>query len=285
MQNKKETLDFEEIAIVIITHNNEGTIEDCIYSLLANDFSGIKKRIFIVDNNSTDTTIKLLDQLKQRNISLEITKLPFNDGFAKTVNWAVKYIKESSSPEFFFLLNPDTTLEKTTIKNLLIKAQEKNPSDLISCKIINPQNNKVWFSGGKINFLKFKAVHRKTQQPEYLTGCALLIRKNVFEKIGFFDSNFFLYYEDVDFSLRARKASLKLAVAKDAICYHKESQSSTSDSKDYFLTRNALYLFHKHYPRIALPYFWMIFFLRLVYHRLISKKKNISRALSDFWHS
>ncbi len=273
------------ITIIIITYNNETTIENCLFSVFKNKLSGFKKKIIVIDNNSQDKTPKILKRFIKDSRVSNIILNDFNEGFGKTINTIIEEEKYASG--FFFLLNPDTIIEKDVLENLIETAKKRKKIGLLSCKIIDPSTKKIIFEKGSIDFLCFKSLHDppKTFQEQYVTGCALLIKNSLIEKIGGFDPNFFLYYEDADFSRRALDAGFEIDTESSAICFHQESHSTSSETKDYFLTRNALYFFKKHYPKIALPYFWSVFILRLSYHKFFSKKPIIIKAMQDFWQN
>lgn len=282
IQNKRAV-----VTIIIVTYNNESTIEGCLASVFKNDTPNFQKEIVVVDNNSKDETLGILKKLKAEGFPLRIISNDFNEGFGKAVNGVIKKEREKNSSRFFFLLNPDATIRSHALELLLRKASEDKNLGLLSCKIIDPQTREVLFKKGSVDFFRFKATHTAPSifQSPYVTGCALLIRNSLIDKISAFDSKFFLYYEDADISKRALDAGYRIATENSAICYHHESHSSSPETKDYFLTRNALYFFHKHYPKIALPYFWSAFFLRFSYHKFFSKKETVIRAMQDFWQN
>jgi N-acetylglucosaminyl-diphospho-decaprenol L-rhamnosyltransferase len=275
------------VTIIIVTFNNEATIENCLSSLIKNKIPDFQKKIILVDNDSQDKTPPLLARFKKEQLISEVIFNDFNLGFGRAINEIIEKENKGAEPDFFFILNPDAVLEENALEKLLTTALLKPKIGLLSCRIMEPKTNKVLFEEGSVDFLRFKTTHtppRRLQSP-YLTGCALLIRNSLIKEIGAFDPHFFLYYEDADLSRRALSADFEIATENSAVCFHNESHSSSSEIKDYFLTRNALYFFHKHYPKIALPYFWSVFFLRFAYHKLFSKKKNIIRAMRDFWHN
>lgn len=275
------------IAIIIVTFNNETTIENCLSSVFKNKIPDFQKKIILVDNDSQDKTPSLLARFKKEQLVSEVIFNDFNLGFGRAINEIIEKENKGAEPDFFFILNPDAVLEENALEKLLTTAISKPKLGLLSCKIVEPKTNKTLFEKGSVDFLRFRATHTPPSrfQSQYLTGCALLIKNSLTKQIGAFDPNFFLYYEDADLSRRALVDGFEIATENSAVCYHNESHSSSSEIKDYFLTRNALYFFRKHYPKIALPYFWAAFFLRFAYHKLFSKKKNVLRAMRDFWYN
>ena len=281
-----------KIAIIIITYNSQHTIEKCLRSVLESK-DNFEKRIYLIDNNSTDNTRDLIIKY-EANPNIKITFNRENTGFAGGINQGFE-LSGDFAPDFYFLLNPDAEVTPDCLSQLIMTAKKDTSLGLIAPKIIDPVTQKSWFDGGRIDWLRFRAVHDKNyaSETQFLTGCALLIRKEVIQKIGNFDENFFLYYEDDDYSLRALKAGFKLKMVGEALCYHSESQSflhssnssvhsrHPSRSKDYHLTKSAMIFFRKHYPVWALGYFWLMLWTRFLYHKFFSKKQIISRALLD----
>lgn len=295
-----------KLSIVIVTYNNQKTIKKCLASILNSDLTNINLNLIIIDNNSSDKTIS---SVKKFFSSGPIADHPFfagyflvanksNLGFAKAVNQGLKLAQEKTNPDYFFLLNPDAYLEKKCLRTLLKSSSlKKSTQSLKSPLIINLKNKKPWFSGGKLSWLKMRTKHLSdnNQSTDYLTGCALLIPKEIVQAIGFFDENFFLYYEDTDFSLRSKQAGFSLEIIPSALAYHQESYSFKSitdkqkngpsfELKNYYLSMSGLYFFYKHYPRWGKIYFWLFFFLRLIYHSLFSGKVEVARGIKSFWH-
>jgi GT2 family glycosyltransferase len=294
------------LSIIIVTYNNQHQIADCLQSVFKNVENlndDLNYNLTILDNNSRDETLNVINKISTSDKNISVLENKKNLGFAKAVNQGIKFAQQKFDSDFYFLLNPDAILKDDCLKKMYVpesnswQHQELN-SRVTSPLIINPKNNQPWFSGAKINWLKFKTEHicreqaclfsteKEKPRTDYLTGCALLIPKQVIKKTGFFDEIFFLYYEDADFSLRAKKAGFDLKIIPEAICYHEESQSSTSKIKDYYLVKSGLIFFHKHYPvgnrHACSLHFWIAFYLRLFYHKFFSHKKEVIQAMKDF---
>ncbi len=272
----------EIVAIIIITYNSQNQISNCLKSIeqCAID-NEMEKKIIIIDNNSTDSTLKII---QSGNFDPEIIANKKNIGFAKAVNQGIKLAIEKIGADFLLLLNPDATLSKQCLSTLLKSWKEEKRIGAMSPLIIDPTDKKPWFSGAKINWLRMSTNHNihPSSKTDYLTGCVLLLSKNTIQRVGHFDEAFFLYYEDADFSTRIKKAGLSLVIEPKAIAHHEESQSSTPSTKNYCLVKSGLLFFRKHYPKLLLPYFWTIFYLRYFYHQNISKKEIVIKALQDF---
>ncbi len=128
---------------------------------------------------------------------------------------------------------------------------------------------------------------------DYLSGAGLLVKREVFEKIGLFDERYFLYYEDVDFCMRARKAGFKLATATTKFHHAVSATTSSLGSANllYYHTRNALLLNATHgpwYVRLALP-FWASWItlkqhVKIALGRDVEISKAILQGVYDYDH-
>jgi len=244
-----------KIYIIIPKFNGEKEIKDCLASL---QLIKIPKKwqlgVIIVDNSKRDKGLK-----KYRNIGKISTLLNFytpkalyphtpiflfnqkNLGFAGGVNVGIrKALKDGA--EAVLLLNQDTVVEKDFLSPLL-----ENPADIVGPVIKFRRGSKwIYDLGGRVDWWlgrnkhyeiqnskfkiqnKFKIPARpaggqnsKIKNIDYISGCAMLIRRRVFEKIGLFDERYFLYFEDADFCLRAKKAGFKIAVEPKSVIIHR----------------------------------------------------------------
>lgn len=269
------------VCIVMILYNNRLDLAECLESIFKDPVGQNAFWIFI-DNASTDGSIEKIYSCSFFNEkNSRIIRNEKNLGFAGAVNQGLETAQKNFSPDYFLLLNPDTILKKNSLLNLLITAEEKGLA--LASPVIKDFCEKIWFDGGKISWWQMKTLHKKNHL-QYLTGCALLIRKEVLSVIGFLDERFFLYYEDADFSLRASVAGFQLGLAKNSEVWHKESSSSNFQQKNYHLAKSGLFFFEKH-ANFWQKYFWFwpIFWLRFLFHRYFSGKKEVLQALQDFW--
>ncbi|KKP97328.1 MAG: Glycosyl transferase family 2 [Candidatus Moranbacteria bacterium GW2011_GWE1_36_7] len=236
---------FPKIFVVILNFNGKSTLLNCLTSVFQSDYPNFE--IVVVDNNSDDGSF---EQAKLNFSRSHFIKNSENIGFSKGNNIGIRFALEKFA-DYVFVLNNDTLLEKTTLSSLIKTAEKNTSAGIISPLILTSDNNSIWFAGGKIVWEKMRAIHLTTKYSsipyfsEYLSGCAMLIKKEVFKKIGLFDERFFLYYEDADFSLRTRKAGFGLLVDPSAHIQHLE-QSNSNGSKNYWLVLSGLLFFQTH---------------------------------------
>jgi len=242
-----------KLFIIVLNYNGRDTLKKCLESIYLSDYEN--KEVVVVDNASTDGSF---DEMRQHFQKFNFIKNNQNIGFAAGNNVAIKWALEKMA-DYVLLLNNDAYLEKNTL-GVLLQEVEKNKKPGISCPFIyNGYTKKLWFSGGKIDWLKMRAIHQSGKD-DFISGCAMLIHKDVFKKIGLLDEKFFLYYEDVDFSFRAQKAGFDLRIIPEAKVYHYE-KSSENIGKIYYLVLSAIIFFRKNsnlFQRIYIEIYLLI---------------------------
>jgi len=176
--------------------------------------------------------------------------------------------------DYIFILNNDTEIDSSCLVSLVEAAKLHPKAGILTPKIYyapgfefhqdrytdNEKGKVIWYAGGEVDWVNILGRHfgvdevdrgqfDKQKEVFFATGCAFLGRREVFEKVGFFDDRFFLYLEDLDFSLRAIKAGFKILFIPQAVVYHKNAVSSGgsgSKLQNYYLTRNRLLFGFKH---------------------------------------
>jgi len=254
----------EKVFIVIVNYNSGSYIIDCLKSLEISRYKDIKISEVIIDNSSVDNSLQLI---KQQFSKIKIINNKNNLGFAKAVNQGIKNALQNKA-DYVFLLNPDTLAEKNLLKPLiqLIKSDKKIGIVVPALKD-EVKAGSVYSLGLKFNkFLgRTEHIHLHVnprslhhQEEELVSGCAMLIKKEVFKKIGLFDERFFMYFEDSDFCLRTRKAGFKIYVEPKAVVIHKQNLDKKPNKeikKKYLVQSNSLFI-KKHVAKIFWPFGW-----------------------------
>jgi hypothetical protein len=203
--------------------------------------------VVVVDNNSTDGS---LEDAKLRFSRVTFIKNEENIGFSAGNNVGIRYSLEKMA-EYVLLLNNDTEVEKSFLAKLINSASNNASVGIFSPLIFSGDGKAVWFSGGKIDWLRMKSFHRNEFlkqnyiDSDVISGCAMLVRAEVFKKIGLLDEDFFLYWEDADFSVRAKRAGFELLVVADAQIRHWEKSEKAKMNKVYWLVLSGLLFFQK----------------------------------------
>jgi GT2 family glycosyltransferase len=183
------------------------------------------------------------------------TVMPHNDGqtFAHNANTGiVKALAEGA--EYICLLNDDTRTDEYFIEGMI-----KRDVDVCGAKIYDWNTRYMQPCGGRINLWtgQPKYLPGLNERPldvaqydhanlEWVNGCCMLIKRQVFEKIGLLDELFTAYFEDIDFCYRAMKAGLTIGMAPNAYVWHKGGQSSDSVFKMQNLTAGRIKFMRKH---------------------------------------
>lgn len=252
------------IAIIILNWNKPELTIDTVNSVLKIKHKKFNYQIFLVDNGSSDDSLLIFQQKFKDNPQITLIRNDSNLGFVGGNNAAIKRILKQDY-NAILLLNNDVIVDPDFLENL-----NKNLSkySLVSPKIYfapgfeyhhnrylkKDRGNVIWFAGGQIDWNNIYGSHigvdevdqgqrdKINDKVDFLTGCCLLVDRQVFEKIGFLDNKFFMYLEDADFCQRAKINGFKIAYIPGAKIWHINSGSSKigGDLQTYFLTRNRL---------------------------------------------
>ena len=287
-----------KIAIVILNWNGYEDTSECIISLQKITYDNYQ--IVVVDNGSD---VEDFNKLKNNFPNVKVLRSDVNLGFTGGNNLGIKYSLEEKT-DFILLLNNDTIVEPNFIQPLL-DIFENNPNVGIAAPQINyfDEPKKVWTEGGRISKIRgsgFAYSERfddgkiiDDKEVTFVSGCCMLIKKEIFEKVGVFDDNFFLYVEDADLCYRTTQAGYKIIVSHNSKIYHKVS-SSTKENLSllplYYVTRNRLYFANKSFSFIfflTLIYISFSMLIKIIYWLLNDKSKNVSiilKAFKDFFN-
>lgn len=232
------------VSIIIVTYNSEKYIQECINSIKALSYN--ETETIVVDNNSADNTVKVIE----KNFNVVLIKTNINLGFSEGCNLGLKH----SSGEFIALINPDAIVDKQWLMSLLKYATQNEYKDvgIFASKIININRDKPVLDStgdGFSTLLKGYKIGENgapnlREKVSYVFGAcagAALYRRKMLEEIGFLDEDFFLIHEDTDLNFRAQLAGWKALYVPTAIVYHnvRSSIGHMSDIAVYYSSRNS----------------------------------------------
>lgn len=261
------------ISIIIVNYNTPEETKDCVRSLANLETWGFDYQIVVVDNGSKES-IKFNQLFLKNNPKVELISSASNLGYTGGNNLGIKYAANTYDSDYFLLLNSDTSVDKNFLKELYFCVKNDPKIGLASPKIYFAKGYEyhqksyqkedlgrvIWYAGGKIDWKNLASFHPGVDEPDrgqfenmtetdFATGCAMLISREAIERVGLLDNRFFLYSEDVDYSLKVKKAGLKVVYCPQAVLWHKISSSTGgtgSTLQQYYQTRNRLLLTFKH---------------------------------------
>ncbi len=232
---------YQDLTIVITSFNSQEKIFDCLKGINPNI------RIIIIEN-SNDNELKEKVEKLYNNIEVILSKE--NLGYGKANNLGLSQVRT----KYALIINPDAQVEDSTIDNFF-KSAKKNPDFAIISPFIQEQKNLQNIDEKKINKL-IEVVNVK--------GFAMFLNLKEFKEVGFFDENFFIYFEEIDLCRRLRENNKKLYLDPDIRVYHLGGSShDVKINYEMELSRNwhwmwSTFYYHRKYNGYFLA-FLMIF--------------------------
>lgn len=301
-----------EVAIIILNYNNSLDTIACLKSIYAlNQKPGM---IIVVDNASNkNSVVQILEEWQkldrvycihegenfQHKYQSFLLKRSSNDGYSAGNNAGIKFASANKNCQAFWIINNDTTLDKNALDSLCNRYNISNKQVLVGSTIVFFYDKKTvqCTAGGK--FIKTVGIDRplysginicslpKTKDVEsnlhIISGASLFVHRNIFNFVGLLREDFFLYNEEFDYCIRAKKKGIGLVWARDSIVYHKEGGTTGAASNknkcfkrpiwvDYLMLRNRVRLIKDYYPYF-LPFVFFSFFI-VALKRLIRKQPD-----------
>lgn len=258
------------VFVVIVNWNGKNDTLTCLASLKklnahfgkTHGKQNSKFEVVVVDNGSTDDSARVIQEKHPWAIILTTGE---NLGFTGGNNVGIRYALREEA-DYIWLLNNDTIVDSGALS--VLNAFEDSASGIAGSKIYfapgkeyhrdryspRERGRVFWYAGGVIDWANMYASHRgvdavdngqyeRLEQTPFITGCSMMVKRGVFEKIGLLDDRFYLYLEDVDFCLRAKKHGYSLWYVPSSIVWHVNAGSSGGSGnplQDYYITRNRL---------------------------------------------
>lgn len=254
----------KKVAIVTVNYNSDKTTLDLLKQLyyLPGDFEYF---LYVVDNSSGSSREIEEFIADNQKYSTKLLKSEKNLGFAGGCNLAIKEAFNENI-DYILVLNNDVIVNKSFVTDLVTFAEHKGPC-FVSPKIYFAKGHEfhkrykeeelgyvLWYAGGVMDWKNVLASHRgvdevdrgqydKNEETDFVSGCCMLLSASALKNTGFFNEDYFLYYEDVDLSMRAKKREYKTYYCHEAKIWHKNAASgggSGSQLQDYYISRNRM---------------------------------------------
>jgi GT2 family glycosyltransferase len=226
------------VYVVVLAWNHvEDTIE-CLESIMASDYDPFK--VLLVDNASTDNTI---DIVSNRFSEVEIVRSDKNLGVSGGYNLGMRVAYEKGA-DYLLIANNDISIHPKMISHL-VDALEKHPQAGMGMpKIFHyyGDRSRLWCAGAywrkfppTVKMLGYNVrdseEYSKIKEIAYAPSCCLILRREAIEVAGYFDTAYFFYFDDWDYSSRINRAGFKILFVPDAIMWHKVSISTQKSDK------------------------------------------------------
>ncbi|WKZ70507.1 MAG: glycosyltransferase family 2 protein [Melioribacteraceae bacterium] len=290
-------MDYPLVYILILNYNRYQDTIECVDSIKAVNYKNYK--LLIVDNSSTDNSY---ERLIKYYPEYEILKTDSNLGYTGGINFGLNILLSRNS-EYILILNNDTVVDKNFLCEL-VKGFNKQGNIGAACGTILCEHNRneIWYAGGKIHKYRGLASHNYKgeffsgkfkklgcQKTEFITGCMLFLKTSVLRKVGNEDNRFFMYLDDIEFSIRIRKNGYELFYIPNSIIYHKVIGEKESPFKLYYSVRNRLLLINSSFVNpgktISKIYFMTVILLKLFVWRFTNKRffQSAKAGLFDYY--
>ena len=235
------------VSIIIVTYNSANYVEACINSICARrSRAGCALEIVVVDNHSSDDTVRIL---KERFPSVQLLENDENYGWGRANNQGVARAKG----DFVVIMNPDTLAEEGWLEALIQPLIERRRL-LTTPKILIYDGSTIGNCGNILHFtgLAFtrgygakKDACAVSESVSYVSGCCFAVRKDEFLQLGGFDEALFLYHDDLDFTCKAYLAGFESLYVPASIIRH-DYQLDVAPEK-LFLLEKGRYVFLRKY--------------------------------------
>jgi GT2 family glycosyltransferase len=253
-----------DLSIVIVSLNTKDILKKCLESI-----KNLKLEIIVIDNASTDGSTEMVKKefsdkggLASGWSKVKLIENEKNLGYARANNQGIKIAKR----RYIFLLNSDTQIKTRSFEKLVKFTKDNSQAGVVGAKLVNLDGSvqasvyyfptiwraiKEYWLGQKGAYEKYAPKGKKPVEVEAVTGAAMLISRKTIEKIGLLDERYFMYFEDLDYCRRVRKAGLKVYyLPKAEIIHHHGKSAQKAGGKAYQYLSQSSKIFNgivKHY--------------------------------------
>jgi GT2 family glycosyltransferase len=272
------------VEVIIVHWKGYVRVRECLQALRGSTHSNIN--VTLVDNESDPEQAK---QLGLEFPEITIEPLATNEGFTGGNNHALKNPEAGS---YYLLLNDDTIPSPMLISKLLDLARSSPDIGIVGPKLFNPDGT-LWGAGLSINLwtgtspILSPNSDSDPYEVDVISGCALMIKGEVIQKIGMLDTSYFMYYEEQDWCIRAARAGYRVMVAPNASIIHNPVSNHPDKRflRERLLMRNRFLLVRKQGTRLQLLTTVLYVFGFYIWGRsIILLTSGRAGLISPLWH-
>lgn len=277
-----------QISVIVPIYNGENYLNLFLKSI--SKLANLKDiEVLLIDNNSKDSSIKIIKHYEEL-IKITLIQKKVNLGFAKACNLGVA----KSNGKYIFITNQDVVFPKDFFVILLeIYDKLSSKASIILSPAVVYKNKKINYFGGKIHFsgisytpmmgtiLPEKKITFKTMK---FSGCSCFMLKKIFDNLNGFDSNFFMYKEDVDMSLRALRNGISIYTTNETILFHLKDHSHINDFIYFYIERNRFIMIYKNVENLKklIPFLISIEIV-LIFQSILENKFKIRLKIYKYF--
>ena len=251
----------EEVTVIVLNWNGARVLPRCLEAMAGQTYKEF--HLIVVDNGSTDGSWKLV---QTHTAQVELIRLPYNMGFSRANNIVLKTV----STPYVALLNNDAFPRPDWLESLMAGLERHPEAGFVASKLLFDDARDVidragdGYSIAGVAYLRGRGAHSSfyDKEEEVFGACAAaaLYRKELLQRVGMFDEDFFLLHEDVDLSFRAQLMGYRCVYVPHAVVYHGASSTLVHDSSAsvYFGHRNLEWVYLKNMPwSLLVRTFWL----------------------------
>lgn len=296
------------VQVVIVNYKTGSLVVDCLRSLAAEVAAVAGTAVAVVDNRSGDDSVELIGRAIEAegwSSWASVLPAPVNGGFSYGNNFAVRPgLADPSGPAYYWLLNPDTRIQPGALR-ALVDFLDAHPEAGIAGSRFLLESGEPWpyafyfpsiwseLAGGLrlslvARLLKHRAGLRamgsEAAQADWLPGASLLVRREVFQTVGLMDEGYFLYFEETDFCLAARRVGWQTWHVPASVVLHLVGQSTQVSGHHATRHRRPAYWFesrrrywiknHGQLYAAVTDFVWVLAFLTYRLRRVVQRKSS-----------
>jgi hypothetical protein len=291
-----------DLSIIIVNYNVKEFLQNLLHSI-DKASSNISKEIIVIDNASDDGSVEVI---KEKFPSVKLIENKINVGFGRANNQGLAIAKG----KYISFINPDCIVSEDTFDNMISFFESNSECGLAGCKILNSDGTLQlacrrsfpgpWTSFTKVTglsnlfpksriFARYNLTYldeNKTYEVDAVSGSFMMVRKEVYEKVGGFDEQFFMYGEDLDLCYRVQKADYKVYyVHSTQIIHYKGESTKRSNLDETSLFYDAMHIFVKKHLS-SFPVVEVILRTAIGFRKLFAflgkRKLSLYTAFTDF---
>lgn len=270
--------------VLILNWKSSIAVKECINSVINSDFKML--RLVIINNYSDDRDLAEMRNLYNdynKKIDILFIENSKNSGYAGGNNAGIRYIMNNNFGGDIMILNPDVIISRDTITEMYKALDDE--TGIVSVRTKNTDGKILYDAIRLIDFFQKKIItNQKSIPTDYAPGACMLIKREAIERIGFFDERFFLYWEEVDFSLRLQKTGFKCVSVTTTSIIRKKNSIYKSPNAFYYSIRNA-WLIKKNHPELfsVKGYVIYILWMGLLSLKFIQKPKIFIEVVISYF--